>query len=119
MSAERATFSLGSFAGRLAAGHPGERIVRAAMQDVAMGHNRKSVGYSITSSARAITLEKARPSAFAVLRLTASSNCVGCSIGKSGRHHDKTGAWELHTDLSDRGIAASDDDLMDARGDQL
>src|SRR5215813_8365310 len=37
----------------------------------------------------------------------------------SGRHHDKTGAWEMHTDLSDRGIAASDDDLMDARGDQL
>jgi hypothetical protein len=32
----------------------------------------------------------------------------------SGRHHDKTGAWEMHTDLSDRGIAASDDDLMDA-----
>src|ERR1700757_2680961 len=26
----------------------------------------------------------------------------------SGRHHDKTGAWEMHTDLSDRGIAASD-----------
>ena len=25
----------------------------------------------------------------------------------------------MHTDLSDRGIAASDDDLMDARGDQL
>src|SRR5215510_5572387 len=37
----------------------------------------------------------------------------------SGRHHDKTGAWEMHTDLSDRGIAASDDDFMDARGDQL
>ena len=37
----------------------------------------------------------------------------------SGRHHDKTGAWEMQTDLSDRGIAASDDDLMDARGDQL
>src|SRR5215471_17914034 len=37
----------------------------------------------------------------------------------SGQHHDKTGAWEMHTDLSDRGIAASDDDLMDARGDQL
>src|ERR1700757_4395847 len=37
----------------------------------------------------------------------------------SGRHHDKTGAWEMHTDLSDRGIAASDDDLMDARGNQL
>src|SRR5258706_9684298 len=35
------------------------------------------------------------------------------------RHHDKTGAWEMHTDLSDRGIAAPDDDLMDARGDQL
>src|SRR5690348_876507 len=25
----------------------------------------------------------------------------------------------MHTDLSDRGIAASDDDLMDTRGDQL
>jgi hypothetical protein len=25
----------------------------------------------------------------------------------------------MHTDLSDRGIAASDDDLMDARGNQL
>src|SRR4051812_40134315 len=37
----------------------------------------------------------------------------------SGRHHDKTGAWEMHTDISDRGIAASDDDLMDTRGDQL
>ena len=37
----------------------------------------------------------------------------------SDRRHDKTGAWEMHTDLSDRGIAASDDDLMDARGDQL
>src|SRR5262249_21540445 len=37
----------------------------------------------------------------------------------SGRHHDKTGAREMHTDLSDRGIAASDDDLMDTRGDQL
>ena len=37
----------------------------------------------------------------------------------SGRHHDKTGAWEMHTDLSDCGIAASDDDLMDTRGDQL
>src|SRR5262245_2433976 len=37
----------------------------------------------------------------------------------SGRHHDKTGAWEMYTDLSDRGIAASDDDFMDARGDQL
>src|SRR5262245_30642275 len=37
----------------------------------------------------------------------------------SRRHHDKTGAREMHADLSDRGIAASDDDLMDARGDQL
>src|SRR5215510_2202946 len=37
----------------------------------------------------------------------------------SGRHHDKTGAREMYTDLSDRGIAASDDDFMDARGDQL
>ena len=37
----------------------------------------------------------------------------------SGRHHDKTGAWEMHTDLSDRGIVASDDDLMDARADRL
>src|SRR6476659_10166874 len=37
----------------------------------------------------------------------------------SGRHHDKTGAWEMHTDLSHCGIAASDDDLVDARGDQL
>src|ERR1700686_2201437 len=38
---------------------------------------------------------------------------------RSGQHHDKTGAWEMHTDLSDCGIAATDDDLMDARGDQL
>src|ERR1700683_1278909 len=76
--------------------------------------------YSITSSAATSkAFGVARPSAFAVLRLTSSSNCVGCSIGKSGRHHDKTGAWEMHTDLSDRGIAASDNDLMDARGDQL
>src|SRR5882757_6699593 len=37
----------------------------------------------------------------------------------SGRHHDKTGAWKMYTDLSDCGIAASDDDLTDARGDQL
>src|SRR4051812_9151405 len=27
----------------------------------------------------------------------------------SGRRHDKTGAWEMYTDLSDRGIIASDD----------
>src|SRR5215469_1326516 len=37
----------------------------------------------------------------------------------SGRQHDKTSAWEMHTDLADGGIAASDDDLMDARGDQF
>src|SRR4051812_34713422 len=37
----------------------------------------------------------------------------------SGRHHDKTGAWEMHTDLPHPGVAASDDDLMGTRGDQL
>src|SRR3954468_16245144 len=49
-------------------------------------------------------------------RSTTSSLITGLP---SGRHHDKTGAWEMHTDISDRGIAASDDDLMDTRGDQL
>ena len=37
----------------------------------------------------------------------------------SGRPHPKNGSREMHTDVSDRGIAASDGDLMGARGDQL
>src|SRR5436190_21655102 len=40
--------------------------------------------HSITSSARARNVgDKSRPSALAVLRLTISSNFVGCSIGRS------------------------------------
>src|SRR5262252_8983631 len=36
-----------------------------------------------------------------------------------GRCNYEAGAWKMHTDLADGGIAASDDDLMDARGDQF
>ena len=40
--------------------------------------------YSITSSARTSSVGGiSRPSAFAVIRLTASSNLVGCSTGRS------------------------------------
>jgi hypothetical protein len=47
-------------------------------------HNRKSVRYSITSSARArIDGGMVRPSALAVLRLITKSNLVGCSTGMS------------------------------------
>src|SRR5215469_12029178 len=43
----------------------------------------KERGYSITSSAMAISVGGIwRPSAFAVLRLMISSNVVGCSIGR-------------------------------------
>src|SRR3954454_17365114 len=41
---------------------------------------------------------------------------VGIALGR--RNHE-AGAWKMHTDLADRGLAASDDDLMDARGDQF
>jgi hypothetical protein len=45
---------------------------------------RTSPHHSITSSARAINVgDKLMPSAFAVFKLTTSSNLVGCSIGKS------------------------------------
>ena len=58
--------------------------------------------------------------AFAVIVLPSPTTTRSLITGLlSGRHHDKTGAWEMHTDLSDRGIAASDDDLMNARGNQL
>src|SRR4051794_32864750 len=36
-----------------------------------------------------------------------------------GRRNHEAGAWKMHTDFADRGFAASDDDLMDARGDQF
>src|SRR5262245_27233576 len=36
-----------------------------------------------------------------------------------GRRNHEAGAWKMHTDLADRGFAASNDDLMDARGDQF
>ena len=36
-----------------------------------------------------------------------------------GRRNHEAGAWKMHTDLADRGFAASDDDLMDVRGDQF
>ena len=36
-----------------------------------------------------------------------------------GRCNYEAGAWKMHTDLADGGIAASDDDLMDAQGDQF
>src|SRR5579872_1191563 len=36
-----------------------------------------------------------------------------------GRCNYESGAWKMHTDLADRRIAASDDDLMDTRGDQF
>ena len=41
---------------------------------------------------------------------------VGIALGR--RNHE-AGAWKMHTDLADRGFAASDDDLMNARGDQF
>src|SRR5712671_134551 len=48
-------------------------------------HNRRhDADYSITSSARASSVGgRVKPSAFAVLRLTTSSNRIGCSIGRS------------------------------------
>ena len=51
----------------------------------AKGQKRTSeVGYSITSSARAIRVgATATPSALAVLRLITSSNVVGCMTGRS------------------------------------
>ena len=36
-----------------------------------------------------------------------------------GRSNYEAGAGKMHTDLADGGIVASDDDLMDARGDQF
>ena len=42
------------------------------------------------------------------------------SVGLAlGRCNYEAGAWKMHTDLADGEIAASDDDLMDARGDQF
>src|SRR3954465_6203381 len=41
---------------------------------------------------------------------------VGIALGR--RNHEAS-AWKMHTDFADRGFAASDDDLMDARGDQF
>ena len=68
---------------------PSETTCRRRADFVAKGHNRtpalaQAKHYSITSSARASTLGGiARRSAFAVLRLIASSNFVGCSTGRS------------------------------------
>jgi hypothetical protein len=46
--------------------------------------------YSITSSARASSVGgTSMPSVFAVLRLTANSNFVGCSTGKSAGSYCK------------------------------
>jgi hypothetical protein len=36
-----------------------------------------------------------------------------------GWRNYEAGAWKMHTDLADGGSAASDDDLMNARGDQF
>jgi hypothetical protein len=48
------------------------------------GEQQNEPGHRITSSARSrIDSGIAMPSAFAVLRLTTSSYCVGCSIGRS------------------------------------
>src|SRR5262245_40802030 len=41
-----------------------------------------------------------------------------CGIALGRRNHE-AGAWKMHTDLADHGFAASNDDLMDARGDQF
>ena len=60
---------------------PGLRAARMPATFVNVGHRAI---HSITSSARASNEGgTVRPSALAVLRLTTSSNLVGCAIGKS------------------------------------
>jgi hypothetical protein len=57
------------------------RCAYAVRLNVEIGHG---YGYLITSLARIrIDAGIATPSPFAVLRLTANSNCVGCSTGRS------------------------------------
>src|SRR4029077_17639849 len=57
------------------------RYVRLISLWASSGH---SLGYSMTSSARAISVGGTdRPSALAVLRLITNSSLVGCSTGRS------------------------------------
>src|SRR5262249_41003516 len=64
--------------------YPRKRTCAVQLGMSAMGQKRTSPHYSITWSARAINAgDKLMPSAFAVFKLTTSSNFVGCSIGKS------------------------------------
>jgi hypothetical protein len=68
---------------------PQKRTFAAAIPMSALCHNRTPApqqieAYSITSSARASSVGGISiPSARAVLRLTTSSNLVGCSTGRS------------------------------------
>jgi len=68
---------------------PESDLIVARSRNVAMGQIRthapqQGTSYSITWSARTSSVGgTARPSAFAVFRLTSNSNLVACSIGKS------------------------------------
>jgi hypothetical protein len=55
--------------------------------------------HSITSSGRASSVGgKVRPSAFAVLRLNANSNLVGCATGRSAGLHPSCGRHRCRPD---------------------
>jgi hypothetical protein len=65
-------------------GHRGANARSPKSATTRLMHRSKEPRYSITSSARASSVGgSVRPSALAVLRLTTSSNLVGCSIGRS------------------------------------
>jgi hypothetical protein len=57
---------------------------RLRVEDAILDGMHRRAGYSITSSASASSVGgTVRPRALAVLRLTTSSNLVGCSTGRS------------------------------------
>jgi hypothetical protein len=73
-----------SYAGPRACGTVRDGPASENLHNSGLVRRSKQQPYSITSSARASSIGgTSRPSAFAVLRLIASSNFVGCSIGRS------------------------------------
>src|SRR5499427_2812906 len=64
--------------------------------------------------------KRTSPKFFGTSRSTSLQLYGRASVGIAlGRRNHEAGAWKMHTDLADRGFAASNDDLMDARGDQF
>jgi hypothetical protein len=111
----------------------GNRGIAAALQDSGRAREIVWIAHELTVHTRALLLSgvidaiinqdsgHARPGAHQHRHLPARQPSVNRGVRRFalGRRNHEAGAWKMHTDLADRGFAASDDDLMDARGDQF